>query len=97
MKYFLEKSTNEIYAYSLDGSQDDYIKEGLTAITDKEYADAMLEIQNSVLLNMTYEQKRCCEYPNFIDYLDGVVKGDATQIQKYIDACNAIKLKYPKP
>ena len=46
MKYFLEKATNEIYAYSLDGSQDGYIKAGLTAITDKEYSDAMIAIQN---------------------------------------------------
>jgi len=44
-----------------------------------------------------YRQKRINEYPDFHDYLDGIVKGDQTQIQKYIDACNAVKLKYPKP
>lgn len=44
-----------------------------------------------------YQQKRMNEYPNFHDYLDGIVKGDQAQIQKYIDACNAVKVKYPKP
>jgi hypothetical protein len=30
------------------------------------------------------------------DYLDGVVKGDQTQIDKYIADCQAVKAKYPK-
>jgi hypothetical protein len=46
--------------------------------------------------SMAYVSKRAAEYPDFRDYLDGVVKGDQTQIQAYIDACNAIKTKYPK-
>jgi hypothetical protein len=36
------------------------------------------------------------EYPPITDYLDGVVKGDQTQIDKYIADCLAIKAKYPK-
>jgi hypothetical protein len=43
-----------------------------------------------------YQYKRQAEYPDFKDYLDGVVKNDQTQIQAYIDACNAVKAKYPK-
>lgn len=43
-----------------------------------------------------YVIKRQLEYPNFADYLDGVVKGDQAQIQKYIDDCLAVKAKYPK-
>jgi len=31
------------------------------------------------------------------DYLDGIVKNDQEQIQTYIDACLAVKAKYPKP
>jgi hypothetical protein len=45
----------------------------------------------------SYKTKRSTEYPNFIEYLDGVVKGDQAQIQAYIDACLAVKAKYPKP
>ena len=43
-----------------------------------------------------YKQQRAAEYPDFKDYLDGIVKGDQAQIQAYIDACNAVKAKYPK-
>lgn len=44
-----------------------------------------------------YFAKRRDEYPDFRMYLDGVVKNDQEQIQLYIDACNAVKAKYPKP
>jgi len=54
----------------------------------------LLEIEEN---NVVYKQKRALEYPDFREYLDGIVKGDQAQIQAYIDACNAIKAKYPKP
>jgi hypothetical protein len=44
-----------------------------------------------------YINARKYEYPPITDYLDGVVKGDQEQIQAYIDACLAVKAKYPKP
>jgi signal transduction protein with GAF and PtsI domain len=40
--------------------------------------------------------KRAKEYPDFKEYLDGIVKGDDAQIQKYINDCLAVKAKYPK-
>ena len=43
-----------------------------------------------------YIANRRAEYPPFTDYLDGVVKGDQAQIDKYIADCNAVKAKYPK-
>jgi len=45
---------------------------------------------------LTYSQKRAAEYPPMTDYLDGVVKGDQAQIDKYIADCLAVKAKYPK-
>jgi hypothetical protein len=44
-----------------------------------------------------YAVNRRKEYPPMADYLDGIVKGDQAQIQKYIDDCLAVKQKYPKP
>lgn len=44
-----------------------------------------------------YKYKRTAEYPPITDYLDGIVKGDTEQVQAYIDACLAVKAKYPKP
>jgi hypothetical protein len=43
-----------------------------------------------------YIAKRASEYPPITDYLDGVVKGDQAQIDKYIADCLAVKTKYPK-
>ena len=43
-----------------------------------------------------YKQKRAAEYPPITDYIDGIVKGDNAQVQAYIDACLAVKAKYPK-
>lgn len=42
-------------------------------------------------------QLRASEYPPMADYLDGVVKGDQAQVDKYIADCLAVKAKYPKP
>lgn len=44
-----------------------------------------------------YKTLRANEYPNMRDYIDGIVKGDEKQVQIYIDACLAVKAKYPKP
>lgn len=44
-----------------------------------------------------YQRLRRAEYPDFRDYLDGVVKNDADQINAYVAACLAVKAKYPKP
>jgi len=43
-----------------------------------------------------YKEKRKEEYPPIVDYLDGIVKGDQAQIDKYIADCLAVKEKYPK-
>jgi len=44
----------------------------------------------------TYAELRAAKYPPMTDYLDGIVKGDAAQVQAYIDACLAVKLEFPK-
>lgn len=45
----------------------------------------------------SYIKARVAEYPPITDYLDAVVKGDDAAIKAYIDACKAVKAKYPKP
>ena len=44
----------------------------------------------------TYADKRREEYPDIYDYIDGVVKDDQEQINKYIADCQAVKNKFPK-
>jgi len=50
----------------------------------------------ALIASEAYKDKRVAEYPSFTDYLDGIVKGDNAQVQAYIDACLAVKAKYPK-
>jgi hypothetical protein len=51
---------------------------------------------DALVASEAYKAKRVAEYPPMTDYLDGIVKGDNAQVQAYIDACNAVKNKYPK-
>jgi hypothetical protein len=43
-----------------------------------------------------YIAKRASEYPPVTDWLDGMVKGDQAQIDKYIADCLAVKARHPK-
>jgi hypothetical protein len=62
-------------------------------LPNKEIVEAKaLEITN----RDAHIYKRAKEYPNFKEYLDGIVKGDQQQIDKYIADCLAVKTKYPK-
>ena len=56
-----------------------------------------VEKLNSDYLLKEYQRLRAAEYPPIEDYIDGVVKGDQDQIDKYIAECLAVKEKYPKP
>ena len=76
--------------------------DGLVPFTAEEEAqwDAIVlqyQAEQTELAKTEYQRKRAVEYPPINDYIDGVVKGDQAQIQKYIAACLAVKAKYPKP
>ena len=67
-------------AYDADGNEVAYDKAAVQA-----YVDAH-----------AYIAKRASEYPSITDYIDGVVKGDQAQIDKYIADCLAVKAKFAK-
>ena len=67
-------------AYDADGNEVAYDKDAVQA-----YVDAH-----------AYIAKRASEYPNVTEYLDGIVKNDQAQIDKYIADCLTVKAKYPK-
>ena len=67
-------------AYDADGNEVAYDKDAVQAYVDSQ----------------AYIAKRQAEYPPMADYLDAIVKGDTAQQQAYIDACLAVKAKYPK-
>ena len=75
----------------LDSSEYEYLLPAETIqITDEEAESLHPKTE------LTYAQKRAAEYPPMTDYIDGVVKGDQAQIDKYIADCLAVKAKYPK-
>jgi hypothetical protein len=51
---------------------------------------------NESIIHRVIETLRAESYPPMADYLDAIVKSDDTQKQKYLDACQAVKVKYPK-
>lgn len=98
MKYYVDQN-NEVFAYDEDGSQDHLIenkrqvnKEEAELIGD----ESQKSYEKQFFDSLTFAQKREFEYPPITDYIDGVVKNDQAQIQAYIDACLAVKVKYPK-
>lgn len=78
----------------IDNAEDaaKYLPAGCVEITDEE-AESIRQAQS---IPPTYQQLRAAEYPPMADYLDGIVKGDEVQKQAYIDACLAVKSRYPK-
>jgi len=73
-------TTLDDVAYDADGNEVAYDKAAVQA-----YVDAH-----------AYIAKRASEYPPITDYIDGVVKGDQAQIDKYIADCLAVKARHPK-
>lgn len=59
--------------------------------------EAQEQAAKAELAKTEYQRDRAAEYPPITNYIDGVVKGDNAQVQAYIDACLAVKAKYPKP
>jgi len=93
---FYRSQDGKIHAFESDGSQDHLIPDNATLI-DKNQIEAINDArQKAAIDSLSYAQKRALEYPDFHDYLDGIVKDDQTQIQAYIAACQAVKAKHPK-
>lgn len=84
------KAPNNSVHFLDDSAYAHLLPAGTVEITDAE-AEAL-----KPTADLTYAEKRAAEYPPITDYLDGVVKGDQAQIDKYIADCLAVKTKYPK-
>lgn len=86
---------NAIYALypnvvSVDDGEGAFDKDGNKVEIDEVVVNAWVDPN-------AYKYQRAREYPPITDYIDGVVKGDQAQIDKYINDCLAVKVKYPKP
>jgi len=68
---------------SYDGYDFTYCQAWGLTINDEVVARTILDLRKNA-------------YPPIADYLDGVVKNDQAQMQAYVDACLAVKARYPK-
>ncbi len=96
MKHYINTTTNEVFAYEADGSQDELIKDGLVPITDADLTTLREQQEQDRLDALTYAEKRATEYAalnQFEMQFDDQVNGTTT----WVDAINDIKTKYPKP
>jgi hypothetical protein len=92
---------------SLGGNRSDILRvvgntyEGIEWIGESKFTKEEVEVELGRLKleqeSKKYQELRAAEYPDFGDYLDGIVKGDQNQIEEYIQKCLAVKEKYPKP
>ena len=99
IKLYANKEVNFITEVKLqDDGNGAYIKEWNLDIPKPTLAQLnAFETQANEIerLNLV-KANRANEYPDFKEYLDGIVKGDDAQVQKYINDCLAVKAKYPK-
>ena len=63
--------------------------DGNTVVIDEALVNAWVDPN-------AYKYAREKAYPPSTDYLDGIVKSDQAQIDKYIADCLAVKAQYPK-
>lgn len=84
-------SVFEVDALPIDFKLGNFEYDGAFSYTEK-YRAELFAIELDAC-----QKNRAAEYPPMADYLDGIVKGDDAQVQSYIDACLAVKAKYPKP
>ncbi|NBP59312.1 hypothetical protein EBU71_22700 [bacterium] len=99
IKLYVNKEVDFLNEVKLqDDGNGAYIKEWNLDIPKPTMAqlNALEKQANEVERLNEIKSKRANEYPDFREYLDGIVKGDNAQIQKYINDCLAVKAKYPK-
>lgn len=89
--YFKDEK-NLVYAY--DETQ--IPQKGLVQITEQEKDELQRQKREAAFNALSYIEKRRSAYPPITDYIDGLVKNDKAQIDKYIEECKAVKAKYPK-
>lgn len=80
--------TDELHVALIDGQC-----QGKSIVGDENGYPILVDQE---VVALSYAELRANEYPPITEYLDGVVKGDQAQINKYIADCQAVKAKYPK-
>jgi len=72
-----------------------WINPSTAPVSDEQIAQELIRLEQQYATD-AYKRNRLAVYPPLTDYLDGIVKSDQAQIDKYIADCQAVKAKYPK-
>jgi len=91
MKLF-KNANNDIFAYELDGSQDDLIG-NKTPVTQAEADAIRAQKQQAAFGALTYQEKRRMAYPSFGDQMDMLFHGGYDYWKQQIQL---VKDQYPK-
>jgi hypothetical protein len=94
MKYYKDTSNN-VYAYESNGSQDHLISSEYVEITDDEARVINEEKMQNKFNALSYADKRQMEYPSIGDQLDALFKAGVFPNEMSV-RIQSVKDKYPK-
>jgi hypothetical protein len=97
MKNYINETTKEVFAYESDGSQDDYIQDGLVPITDADIATLRNQQEQERLDALTYVELRAEAYPSLTEQADMAYWDRQNGTTTLDDAITAVKEAHPKP
>ena len=97
MKHYVNNTTKEVFAYESDGSQDDYIQDGLVPISDANLATLREQQEQARIDALTYSEKRAKAYPSLTDQADMAYWDRQNGTTTLDDAISAVKAEFPKP
>jgi hypothetical protein len=96
-KYYIDDEKNELHAFEMDGSQDEYIKEHfrgpLTLAQVKQFHLDRLTAEEEA---RTYVEWRQLEYPHISNQLDMIYWDKVNGTNNWQEAIAAVKAAYPK-
>ena len=96
MKHYVNNTTKEVFAYESDGSQDDYIQDGLVPISDANLATLREQQEQARIDALTYSEKRAKAYPSLTEQADMAYWDRQNGTTTLDDAISAVKLQFPK-
>ena len=71
--------------------------EGTEVVLDEDCIAEALAVIMKVAAATEYQRLRAVAYPDYREFLDGIVKDDRVQIDAYREKCLEVKARFPKP
>jgi hypothetical protein len=97
MKHYIDRTTNEIFAYEADGSQDEYIRADLELLTEEELVTARDAQKPSIeVLNEIADAQRLAAYAVEADPLFFKYQRKEVTKKVWTDKIAEIKSRFPK-